>query len=225
VVTAIPVCLLCLQKPDAVETAVKEAEEKCASGSTGECAAAWDNVSGLSRAQQQKTLCRYSQAPLVFFSQVEEISAAISHKKVAEVSLWGQQVRYMQGTVGVWALRAAEPACSFTTPCLEGADACNAGVAVHGLPTVAMSMLSLIAASTARTPCAIDLPETTHPLSIHVQADHSDPLEKFCDDNPDADECRYAYRHAGRLPRERRKSYVSRSALGAGRMFTCPGMS
>jgi len=63
----------------AVETAIKEAEEKCASGSTGECAAAWDNV--------------------------EEISATIAHKKVAE-------------------------------------------------------------------------------------AESNDPLEKFCDDNPDADECR-----------------------------------
>eukprot|EP00775_Hariotina_reticulata_P005222 gene5222-5459_t len=42
----------------AVETAIKEAEEKCADGTAGECAAAWDNV--------------------------EEISAAISHKKVAE---------------------------------------------------------------------------------------------------------------------------------------------
>lgn len=39
----------------AVETAIKEAEEKCASGTSGECAAAWDNV--------------------------EEISAAISHSK------------------------------------------------------------------------------------------------------------------------------------------------
>lgn len=53
-----PCLLLCLQKPDAVETAVKEAEEKCASGTSGECAAAWDNVSVLSssRDQQQKTL-------------------------------------------------------------------------------------------------------------------------------------------------------------------------
>ncbi|WIA11919.1 hypothetical protein OEZ86_002904 [Tetradesmus obliquus] len=66
-------------EPAAVETAIKEAEDKCASGTSGECAAAWDNV--------------------------EEISAAISHKKVA--------------------------------------DAAN-----------------------------------------------SDPLEQFCDDNPDADECR-----------------------------------
>lgn len=28
-----------------METAIKEAEDKCASGTTGECAAAWDNVS------------------------------------------------------------------------------------------------------------------------------------------------------------------------------------
>ncbi|KAF8071110.1 CP12 [Scenedesmus sp. PABB004] len=44
----------------AVETAIKEAEEKCADGTAGECAAAWDNV--------------------------EEISAAISHKKVADAA-------------------------------------------------------------------------------------------------------------------------------------------
>jgi hypothetical protein len=48
-------CLpLCLQKPDAVETAVKEAEEKCASGTSGECAAAWDNVSVLSSSRAQE---------------------------------------------------------------------------------------------------------------------------------------------------------------------------
>ncbi|KAF6252419.1 hypothetical protein COO60DRAFT_523977 [Scenedesmus sp. NREL 46B-D3] len=46
--------------PAAVETAIKEAEDKCASGTTGECAAAWDNV--------------------------EEISAHISHKKVTDAS-------------------------------------------------------------------------------------------------------------------------------------------
>lgn len=46
---------------NAVETAIKEAEEACAdTGKTGECAAAWDTV--------------------------EEISAAISHKKAAIVS-------------------------------------------------------------------------------------------------------------------------------------------
>jgi hypothetical protein len=28
-----------------VETAIKEAEDKCATGTSGECAAAWDNVS------------------------------------------------------------------------------------------------------------------------------------------------------------------------------------
>jgi hypothetical protein len=64
----------------AVESAIKEAEDKCTSGTSGECAAAWDNV--------------------------EEISATIAHKKVAD----------------------ADPS--------------------------------------------------------------NDPLEKFCDDNPDADECR-----------------------------------
>eukprot|EP00878_Enallax_costatus_P026270 GHUV01028170.1.p1 GENE.GHUV01028170.1~~GHUV01028170.1.p1 ORF type:complete len:105 (+),score=26.79 GHUV01028170.1:83-397(+) len=47
-------------EPAAVETAIKEAEEKCASGTTGECAAAWDNV--------------------------EEISATISHKKVTDAA-------------------------------------------------------------------------------------------------------------------------------------------
>jgi len=41
----------------AVETAIKEAEAACDGGTAGECAAAWDNV--------------------------EEISAAISHKKDA----------------------------------------------------------------------------------------------------------------------------------------------
>lgn len=41
-----PVCVpLCMQDKAAVETAIKEAEEKCASGTSGECAAAWDNVS------------------------------------------------------------------------------------------------------------------------------------------------------------------------------------
>jgi hypothetical protein len=34
-----------LQDKAAVETAIKEAEDKCATGTTGECAAAWDNVS------------------------------------------------------------------------------------------------------------------------------------------------------------------------------------
>lgn len=43
--------------PNAVEIAIKEAEEACDGGSAGECAAAWD--------------------------EVEEISAAISHKKDA----------------------------------------------------------------------------------------------------------------------------------------------
>jgi hypothetical protein len=42
----------------AVETAIQDAEKACADGTAGECAAAWDNV--------------------------EEISAAISHKKVAD---------------------------------------------------------------------------------------------------------------------------------------------
>ena len=28
-------------------------------------------------------------------------------------------------------------------------------------------------------------------LVLDVQAESSDPLEKFCDDNPDADECRW----------------------------------
>jgi len=34
-----------MQEKTAVETAIKEAEEKCADGTAGECAAAWDNVS------------------------------------------------------------------------------------------------------------------------------------------------------------------------------------
>ena len=46
------------EKATTVETAIKEAEEACEGGSTGECAAAWDAV--------------------------EEISAAVSHKKAAE---------------------------------------------------------------------------------------------------------------------------------------------
>jgi hypothetical protein len=41
-----------MQDKAAVETAIKEAEEKCASGTSGECAAAWDNVSVL-RAEEQ----------------------------------------------------------------------------------------------------------------------------------------------------------------------------
>lgn len=38
-------CLPGSQDKAAVETAIKEAEDKCASGTSGECAAAWDNVS------------------------------------------------------------------------------------------------------------------------------------------------------------------------------------
>lgn len=34
-----------VQDKASVEVAIKEAEDKCASGTTGECAAAWDNVS------------------------------------------------------------------------------------------------------------------------------------------------------------------------------------
>ncbi|KAI3433613.1 hypothetical protein D9Q98_003422 [Chlorella vulgaris] len=37
-------------KPEAIEQAVKDAEESCAGGATGECAAAWDTVEELSAA-------------------------------------------------------------------------------------------------------------------------------------------------------------------------------
>ncbi|GFH23887.1 CP12 domain-containing protein [Haematococcus lacustris] len=49
------------QAKSPVETAIQEAEEACKDGSTKDCAAAWDTV--------------------------EEVSAAISHKKAAEKAL------------------------------------------------------------------------------------------------------------------------------------------
>jgi len=45
---------------NSVESAVKEAEKACEGGTAGECAAAWDNV--------------------------EEISAAIAHKKANDIA-------------------------------------------------------------------------------------------------------------------------------------------
>lgn len=41
-------------KKGAVETAIKEAEQACKDGTTGECAAAWDNVEEVSAAQSDK---------------------------------------------------------------------------------------------------------------------------------------------------------------------------
>jgi hypothetical protein len=40
-----PTLLSSVQEKGAVESAIKEAEDKCTSGTSGECAAAWDNVS------------------------------------------------------------------------------------------------------------------------------------------------------------------------------------
>ncbi len=76
-----------LQDTGNVETAIKEAETACADGTAGECAAAWDSVScGICRLRAPlhtavtPALCLKGLA-----LQVEELSAAAAHRKVAQV--------------------------------------------------------------------------------------------------------------------------------------------
>jgi hypothetical protein len=87
-----------------LQDAIKEAEEVCDGGAAGECAAAWDNVSGGSRGGgpgragvagreapgrcTPRSVCGPdARAPAEL--QVEEISAAISHKKQNDVRAAG----------------------------------------------------------------------------------------------------------------------------------------
>lgn len=128
-------------------------------------------------------------------SQVEEISAAISHKKVAEVSrvdgrlLLGEMLEKTvfsssKPGLAIWStlkrcLWQHKVLCIQASSKMAAGGCCACSLSLQGEFNCIEAASDTQAVSDTHAACLSSL-----------QAESSDPLEKFCDDNPDADECR-----------------------------------
>lgn len=151
--------------PDAVETAIKGAEEACKDGSTGECAAAWDEVRwhALHNLSRVSSLC----APRLVVWCIEPVACHIAG------------VRAPTLVPGVLRALGGDHAPTFVV------------VAVCLLSRLRVPVRHVLTCLGSRSSTKVEeISAAIAHKKAAKAAESTDPLDKLCEEEPDAAECR-----------------------------------